>query len=518
MKRRLYAACASVLMLAMLPLNGLSAFAEAISPDAPVPDWVPTDFLSAMEFRNTYGATHIADDRICIVERQETREGYTYSEEITSTGEMDAPYGKYRDVIYDTIKLPEQPAEGTKEYFEYESQYRGVKNLMYDEKNDCYIPGWQYHVTVYEMQPNTTLTITQKLKKDDQERDGVVFEFSKDGEGKITEDDLLSWVPDCIAEYTDFEKTTNAVSLHDNYIVYCDSVNFSTGLSLDISITGTARLQCIYSDNIQVEELEMPTGSADRLIRVYRALNNGLVKLSAVTMRKFGASPEEQEKKEEAEYFGVETPEKIGIIDPGQFTEPVAGDCNGDGEFTIADAVMLNKYLLGSGELYFWTLADLDEDNVVNAADLSLMKRKLRASVLEQDEAPKLQFKGEQEHSWYTFQSNSTIEFPYHFYITVPTEFTQGRCKIEFKLFNAENDEEIKYESVKGTGKENRFDMTVNMEIVDSEKRSYYTVVTITELTAGKPGEPQNYQSDVFEWNVEVSHDIPAPPAAVPQS
>ncbi|MBQ9905980.1 MAG: hypothetical protein IJM46_04350 [Oscillospiraceae bacterium] len=75
MKRRLYAACASVLMLAMLPLNGLSAFAEAISPDAPVPDWVPTDFMSAMEFRNTYGATHIADDRICIVERQETREG-----------------------------------------------------------------------------------------------------------------------------------------------------------------------------------------------------------------------------------------------------------------------------------------------------------------------------------------------------------------------------------------------------------------------------------------------------------
>ena len=67
MKRRLYAACASVLMLAMLPLNGLSAFAEAISPDAPVPDWVPTDFLSAMEFRNTYGATHIENGLICIV-------------------------------------------------------------------------------------------------------------------------------------------------------------------------------------------------------------------------------------------------------------------------------------------------------------------------------------------------------------------------------------------------------------------------------------------------------------------
>lgn len=515
MKQRLFAACASVMMLAALPLNGISAFAEAIAPDAPVPDWVPTDFLSAMEFRNTYGATHIADDRICIVQLQEQHRGYTYSDEVTVTGEVEPPYGQYRDVLYDTIRKPEMPPEGTKEYYEMENQLRWLEGLQYDEKNDCYIPGFSYHVTVYELHAGATLKITQKLKKDDLERTGHVFEFSKDSEGKITEDDLLGWVPDCVTEYQAFKKANNAVSLHDNYIVYCDSVNTSTGLSLDITTSGTARLQCIYSDNVQREELELPSGNADNFIRVYRALNNGLVKLSAVSMRKFGKTDEEKERNEETEYFGVETPEKISIIDPGQFTEPVYGDCNYDGEFNVADAVMLNKYLLGSGELYFWTLADLNEDNIVNAADLTLMKQKLLAASAEKkDEAPKLRFKGEQENSWYTFQSNSTISFPYHFYLTVPTEFTQGRCKIEFKLFNAADDTEIKYESVKSTGSDNKFDMTVNMEVADSEKRAYYAVVTITELPAGKPGEPKDYKSDVFEWNIEVSNAVPAPPAA----
>ena len=32
-----------------------------------LPEWVPTDFESALEFRNTYGATHVEDGLICAV-------------------------------------------------------------------------------------------------------------------------------------------------------------------------------------------------------------------------------------------------------------------------------------------------------------------------------------------------------------------------------------------------------------------------------------------------------------------
>ncbi len=57
--------------------------------------------------------------------------------------------------------------------------------------------------------------------------------------------------------------------------------------------------------------------------------------------------------------------------------EKVAGDVNADGEFTIADAVMLQKWLLGSGELTDWTAGDLCEDGVINAFDMVLMRKLL---------------------------------------------------------------------------------------------------------------------------------------------
>lgn len=55
------------------------------------------------------------------------------------------------------------------------------------------------------------------------------------------------------------------------------------------------------------------------------------------------------------------------------------GDCNADGEFTIADAVMLQKWILAvkGAELTDWRAADLNEDGVINTFDLVMMKRML---------------------------------------------------------------------------------------------------------------------------------------------
>ena len=54
----------------------------------------------------------------------------------------------------------------------------------------------------------------------------------------------------------------------------------------------------------------------------------------------------------------------------------VVGDCNNDGKFTIADIVMLQKWLLNDGTvLDNWKAADLYGDNVINVFDLVLMKQ-----------------------------------------------------------------------------------------------------------------------------------------------
>lgn len=54
----------------------------------------------------------------------------------------------------------------------------------------------------------------------------------------------------------------------------------------------------------------------------------------------------------------------------------VEGDCNNDGKFTIADIIMLQKWLLNDGTvLDNWKTADLYEDDMLNVFDLALMKQ-----------------------------------------------------------------------------------------------------------------------------------------------
>ena len=66
-------------------------------------------------------------------------------------------------------------------------------------------------------------------------------------------------------------------------------------------------------------------------------------------------------------------------VEPSEPAFEIAGDVNCDGEFSIADVILLQKWLLGDidTELADWKAADLCEDNVLNAFDLCLMRSKL---------------------------------------------------------------------------------------------------------------------------------------------
>lgn len=68
------------------------------------------------------------------------------------------------------------------------------------------------------------------------------------------------------------------------------------------------------------------------------------------------------------------------ILEPVKAEEkPVIGDVNADGQFSVADAVMMQKYLLRAGDLTDDFAGDLCEDGVINAFDLAVMKRMLLA-------------------------------------------------------------------------------------------------------------------------------------------
>ncbi len=53
----------------------------------------------------------------------------------------------------------------------------------------------------------------------------------------------------------------------------------------------------------------------------------------------------------------------------------IAGDVNEDGSYNLADLVMLQNYLVGSGTLGDWVAGDLVRDGVINAMDLTAMLR-----------------------------------------------------------------------------------------------------------------------------------------------
>lgn len=57
------------------------------------------------------------------------------------------------------------------------------------------------------------------------------------------------------------------------------------------------------------------------------------------------------------------------------------GDLNSDNTLTTADAVLLQRYILGEKSLTQsqWQAADLNADGVVNGFDLALLRQKLTA-------------------------------------------------------------------------------------------------------------------------------------------
>ncbi len=55
----------------------------------------------------------------------------------------------------------------------------------------------------------------------------------------------------------------------------------------------------------------------------------------------------------------------------------VRGDVNADGEFNVSDLVMMQKWIVCSGELNNWQAGDLCEDGIINSFDLAVMKKEL---------------------------------------------------------------------------------------------------------------------------------------------
>ncbi|MCQ2417592.1 MAG: dockerin type I repeat-containing protein [Oscillospiraceae bacterium] len=89
------------------------------------------------------------------------------------------------------------------------------------------------------------------------------------------------------------------------------------------------------------------------------------------------------------EMMPTETIEEIPPVEGLMVDNTGSGDFNGDGSFSVADVVLLQKYMLNLPELTIRDVstADMNMDGRVNSKDYSLMKRRL---LNETDELPRI--------------------------------------------------------------------------------------------------------------------------------
>jgi len=243
------------------PFKAPSAvYADSASALAELPDWIPDDFDSAVEFRNTYGATHIGNGLICIVYPERVRKGRsedTYGYELQASGDIgqilkhEIYSHEYTETCYDV--------------FVYQPLKQGDHELKI-------------------VDPHVQVKPSPEEADADWEPPVVAeYTFTADNALQITETDIYSWLPDCMTEFGEYERENGEVSVKDNYIVFCTTTidQFGDNWNPDSSNKYENIKYCQMSDcTMEVRDMYVD-GSIDT-VYVYQAVKDGHEKISFV--------------------------------------------------------------------------------------------------------------------------------------------------------------------------------------------------------------------------------------------
>ena len=222
-----------------------------------LPEWVPTDLQSTLDFLNTYGRTHIEDGLICTVFKEQYE------------------------------KVPEGVPQGVLRY-----ELMWTTDSMKKIKDDIYgneMSESCYQVAVFlphEAGDCEVALIDTWLKGGSQLDFGyrkaiAHYTFHLDSRQNITQTDIYGWLPDCPAEYADYTAVNGKVSVHGNYVLFALEYNADTlyswqEASQDYSDYFT---QCM-TQSCSTESVIPVPGGKQRDLAVYQAVQDGTAKIS----------------------------------------------------------------------------------------------------------------------------------------------------------------------------------------------------------------------------------------------
>lgn len=367
MKRQMTALLsAAALCLTALPLGAAAEETQTL------PEWVPVSFSHALQFYNEYGQTHVADGYVCTVQKKSLDIRYLYSTE------WDAGLPQPEPVYQETMilrELPLRPDESDTEAFlayQQELERLGIRDL---EPLEIEIPDFVFEVSVYQPEADMAFTWVEHLNQWDTPEVRTDFSFAVDGD-TIRETDLYAFLPDSPTEFRQFCSENPAISLQNGYVVYCDNVGIDGGGQLMLGQTGTAKLEQVLNYTC-TETYMIPWlvgGYGGETVIVYKPVTPGTVMLRGMTAQPWNLT---EVWTNDAVCFAVSEDLTVTEISEEQMGQPLMGDCNNDGVFSVVDVLMCQKYVHGLGELTAWENADFDGDGTVDIFDLTMMRRAL---------------------------------------------------------------------------------------------------------------------------------------------
>ena len=244
MKKRFTAILTASLMLsataAALPPAITVSSVDTTSDSNLLPEWIPQSFNDALEFRNTYGTTHIEDGFICLVLNEEHQ-----------TSDEDQPDG----VLRYEITVPKGPAQL-------------VKRDLYTKENAMS----EYEVVVYKplKQADFSVSITDTFVTD---RKPIQYSFSVDEDLNTTETDIYGWLPDSEYEFDRFSETGGVV-VHGNYLAICMESNAGTPYRWSKTKGGNCFSKPVIYD-CSPETAEAISGGKLKRIALFQAAKDG---------------------------------------------------------------------------------------------------------------------------------------------------------------------------------------------------------------------------------------------------
>lgn len=337
------------LMAAVIALPLAFAAMPAVTPVSAVvptdiPEWVPTDFETAMKFANTYGATHIEDGLLCIVKTRDNNENLKYEVNFGGTSKP--------AVIADTLISYVPSLDASPDIFLHK-------------------PDYGFDVKVYDFEKSGSFSFEQTCYYYQNEQSSVQYTFEIDDDLNITETDIYSWLPDCSGEYDAYNAKNGTLSLHDNYLVVCDTD--TDGMTTDQTLfqEGKGQFEEIFKRNYFPLSIE-PLGGFSDMIRLYEPTSAGLVKTTWETKLNSGELISSTTKS-----FRIGIDMTTYPVSDNEFDNVNKADINGDGRLTVADTVLFQGYLIGGWRYEDYKMPDLCEDGRIDVFDLVIMRRLL---------------------------------------------------------------------------------------------------------------------------------------------